>query len=134
MPLGPEQGAPRVAELQEKLQHWTITADAASAAAFTPKYVENDNKVLRLFGYFKEAVPDSPAEPWRARRVQLLHYLTDDTWHITERTEPNSGIQQVLCFVCVRGGVGWARSVHPTGKLEDHICQRTTTSKLSAES
>ena len=51
--------------------------------------------MLRFSGYFTEAVPDSPLEAWRARRVTVLHFLEDDTMAVSEPPEPNSGIMQV---------------------------------------
>lgn len=59
-----------------------------------PKWVANNNKVLRWFGYFKEAVDESALENWRVRRVTLLFYLEDDTCQVTEPKEDNSGLPQ----------------------------------------
>lgn len=57
-------------------------------------------QVLRWFGYFKEAVPESPVENHRVRKLVVCHYLTDDTTEILEPKVGNSGIWQVnsSCF------------------------------------
>lgn len=73
-----------------------LAAAAAPASAALPKWVTHDKQVLRYSAYFIESVPDSPAEDWRARRVQLLYYLADDSLQVDEPREPNSGILQVI--------------------------------------
>ncbi|KAI3436032.1 hypothetical protein D9Q98_002089 [Chlorella vulgaris] len=82
-------------------QLWTASPSEAAPAQvpaattpFQPKYVSLDKKVLRYFGWFGEAVPDSPLESWRLRRVEVLLYLEDGTMQVTERHAPNSGITQ----------------------------------------
>ena len=51
--------------------------------------------MLRWFGYFKEAVPESPHENHRVRRVVVCHYLSDDTTEVQEPRVVNSGLWQV---------------------------------------
>ncbi|KAF8065932.1 efhc2 [Scenedesmus sp. PABB004] len=52
---------------------------ASPAGSPLPKWVEQNGQVLRFFGYFEEAVPESRAETHRVRRVVVLYYLADDT-------------------------------------------------------
>ena len=61
---------------------------------FTPSYVECDKKVLRFYGYFKEAVTESPHEHYRVRAVTICYYLEDDSMDIYEPVQPNSGLLQ----------------------------------------
>ncbi|KAI8464444.1 MAG: hypothetical protein J3K34DRAFT_526184 [Monoraphidium minutum] len=68
---------------------------AASALGESlPKWVENDRKVLRFWGYFQESVTESNIENHRVRRVALYYYLADDSLQVTEPQQDNSGIQQ----------------------------------------
>lgn len=98
MELGaPDAGAAALAAAQQQLAEWTIPASpmgAAAAAPFLPRFVACDKQVLRFFGWFREAVPDSPLEAWRVRRVHLLVYLEDGTMQVTEPPQPNSGLVQ----------------------------------------
>jgi len=59
-----------------------------------PVWVAYDRKVLRFFGYFKETVDGSPAEHYRIRICVFFYYLEDDTMHIAEPRQTNSGITQ----------------------------------------
>jgi len=59
-----------------------------------PAWDALDRHVLRFFGYFKEAVPESNMENYRVRRAIIYYYLEDDTMHITEPRIDNSGIPQ----------------------------------------
>ena len=52
-------------------------------------------QVLRWYGYFREAVPESPKETYRVRRVVFHYYLVDDTMDVEEPRQLNSGIDQV---------------------------------------
>eukprot|EP00455_Lapot_gusevi_P014176 TRINITY_DN1701_c0_g3_i4.p1 TRINITY_DN1701_c0_g3~~TRINITY_DN1701_c0_g3_i4.p1 ORF type:complete len:543 (+),score=175.15 TRINITY_DN1701_c0_g3_i4:61-1689(+) len=67
---------------------------SASGLSRVPAWVAYDRKVLRFFAYFKEEVHQSPQEQWRARKCILYFYLEDDSMHIAEPREPNSGIPQ----------------------------------------
>lgn len=55
---------------------------------------ELDRLVLRFFGYFKEAVVETNLENYRVRRIMLYYYLEDDSCHIIEPRQDNSGIPQ----------------------------------------
>lgn len=59
-----------------------------------PAWVAYDRKVLRFFGYFKEAVHASSQENWRVRKCVIYFYLEDDSIHIAEPKIENSGIPQ----------------------------------------
>lgn len=61
---------------------------------FTPSFVELDGKVLRFYGYFTEKVPNSPNERSRIRHVVICYYLKDNTMHIYEPVQLNSGLAQ----------------------------------------
>ena len=62
--------------------------------------------VLRFGAYFQEAVPESPDETYRVRRVTLSVFVEDDSVQIDEKRTPNSGIVQ---------GVLLKRQVVPKG-------------------
>eukprot|EP00401_Gymnodinium_catenatum_P036698 CAMPEP_0117501572 /NCGR_PEP_ID=MMETSP0784-20121206/23369_1 /TAXON_ID=39447 /ORGANISM="" /LENGTH=749 /DNA_ID=CAMNT_0005296833 /DNA_START=115 /DNA_END=2364 /DNA_ORIENTATION=+ len=59
-----------------------------------PAWDALDRHVLRFHGYFKEAVVETNLENYRVRRVIVFYYLEDDTAHITEPRQDNSGIPQ----------------------------------------
>mmetsp|Transcript_142732 Transcript_142732/g.355794 ORF Transcript_142732/g.355794 Transcript_142732/m.355794 type:complete len:747 (-) Transcript_142732:32-2272(-) len=59
-----------------------------------PAWDAFDRHVLRFHGYFKEAVVESNLENYRVRNVIIYYYLEDDTCHIIEPRQDNSGIPQ----------------------------------------
>jgi len=59
-----------------------------------PSWVAYDRKVVRFFGYFKEAVFSSQIEDYRCRRCVVYYYLNDHSMHIAEPKIENSGIPQ----------------------------------------
>jgi len=59
-----------------------------------PSWVAYDRKVLRFYGYFKEGVVSSAVEKARVRKIVLYYYLEDDSVHITEPKQENSGMPQ----------------------------------------
>jgi hypothetical protein len=59
-----------------------------------PAWDALDRHVLRFYGYFKEAVPESNMENYRVRRVIIYYYLDDDTMQLGEPRVDNSGIPQ----------------------------------------
>jgi hypothetical protein len=59
-----------------------------------PAWDALDRHVLRFYGYFKEAVIETNLENWRTRKCIIFYYLEDDTCHITEKKQDNSGIPQ----------------------------------------
>ena len=67
---------------------------SSSTLSSLPAWVAYDRKVLRFYGYFKEAVHSSPIETWRVRRCVLYLYLEDESLHIAEPKIENSGIPQ----------------------------------------
>ena len=74
--------------------HTSPSASLTSALSSLPAWVAYDRKVLRFYGYFKEAVHSSPIETWRVRRCVLYLYLEDESLHIAEPKIENSGIPQ----------------------------------------
>lgn len=52
-----------------------------------PGWIKHAGQVLRFSAYFTEEVPYSPAEPWRVRFVNILHYLEDGTTQVTEQRD-----------------------------------------------
>eukprot|EP00933_Yihiella_yeosuensis_P005802 TRINITY_DN110391_c0_g1_i1.p1 TRINITY_DN110391_c0_g1~~TRINITY_DN110391_c0_g1_i1.p1 ORF type:complete len:748 (+),score=182.32 TRINITY_DN110391_c0_g1_i1:97-2340(+) len=59
-----------------------------------PAWDAFDRHVLRFYGYFKEAVVETNLENHRVRKVTIFYYLEDDTCHIIEPKQDNSGIPQ----------------------------------------
>ncbi|CAE8611874.1 unnamed protein product [Polarella glacialis] len=53
-----------------------------------------DRHVLRFYGHFQEAVVEANLENFRTRHCCVMYYLEDDTCHITERKQENSGMPQ----------------------------------------
>lgn len=110
---------------------------APDAATKLPQWVENDRKVcwtywgvgkhagkrhgpfldalglcvqvLRFYGYFKESVVESNMENHRIRKVILYYYLEDDSMHVAEPRQDNSGIPQVrlTCFASLTNPLRW---------------------------
>ena len=93
------------------------TASNYDSPGKLPQWVENDRKVcflcsehhpgnialstvccrlqvLRFYGYFKETITESNIENHRIRKVILYYYLEDDSMHIAEPKQDNSGIPQ----------------------------------------
>mmetsp|Transcript_2187 Transcript_2187/g.5552 ORF Transcript_2187/g.5552 Transcript_2187/m.5552 type:complete len:646 (+) Transcript_2187:132-2069(+) len=66
----------------------------ADSPSKLPQWVENDRKVLRFFGYFKEGVVESNIENHRVRKIILFYYLEDGSMHVAEPKQDNSGIPQ----------------------------------------
>lgn len=81
-------------ELSATQQLAAVTSATASLGTTLPQWVENDRKVLRFYGYFKETVNESNMENHRIRRVILYYYLEDDSMHVAEPRQDNSGIPQ----------------------------------------
>lgn len=50
--------------------------------------------MLKFSGYFVEHVVESAYENYRIRKCNIYYYLDDDSLHITELKEENSGIPQ----------------------------------------
>jgi len=59
-----------------------------------PAWDALDRHVLRFYGFFKESVVESNLENYRVRHCVIMYYLEDDTCHVTERKQDNSGIPQ----------------------------------------
>ena len=57
-------------------------------------------QVLRWYGFFKEAVTESPTENYRVRKVVVLFYLEDNSCQVVEPKEDNSGLPQVTLLYC----------------------------------
>lgn len=72
----------------------TGTAAFSDTQSKLPQWVENDRKVLRFYGYFKESIVESNIENHRIRKVILYYYLEDDSMHVAEPRQDNSGIPQ----------------------------------------
>ncbi|EFC40301.1 hypothetical protein NAEGRDRAFT_81047 [Naegleria gruberi] len=53
-----------------------------------------EKKVLRFNAFFKEGVHESAVEQSRVRKCVIFYYLEDDTMHISEPKQDNSGIPQ----------------------------------------
>mmetsp|Transcript_779 Transcript_779/g.1161 ORF Transcript_779/g.1161 Transcript_779/m.1161 type:complete len:613 (-) Transcript_779:318-2156(-) len=59
-----------------------------------PAWVAYDRKVLRFYGFFKETVTNSATETFRVRKCIFYYYLEDDSMHIAEPRQQNSGLPQ----------------------------------------
>ena len=59
-----------------------------------PQWIKYDKRVLKFMGYFCEHVVESAYENYRIRKCNIFYYLEDDTMHIDEVREENSGIVQ----------------------------------------
>ena len=59
-----------------------------------PQWIKMDKKVLRFHTYFVEHVVESAYENYRIRRCNIYYYLDDNTVHINEVKEENSGMPQ----------------------------------------
>ena len=57
-------------------------------------HVSQQPKVLRSFGYYREAISESSEETFRDRQISILIYLSDGTCEINEPKVQNSGIPQ----------------------------------------
>ena len=65
-----------------------------SFPARLPQWIKYDKTVLKFLGYFVEHVVESAYENYRIRKCNIFYYLDDDTMHIDEIREENSGIVQ----------------------------------------
>ena len=61
---------------------------------FEPVFAQLDNQVIRFYGYFQEAVTESPLENYKLHKLILLYYLVDQTLQIIEPKIENSGTPQ----------------------------------------
>ena len=59
-----------------------------------PQWIKYDQHCLKFTGYFSEHVVESAYENYRIRKCNIYYYLDDDTMHIDEIREENSGITQ----------------------------------------
>jgi len=59
-----------------------------------PAWVAYDRKVLRFNAYFKESVTESNEENYRVRKCVIYLYLEDESIHVAEPKQQNSGIPQ----------------------------------------
>lgn len=67
---------------------------AAREHSELPAWDALDRHVLRFYGYFKEGVIETNLENWRTRKCIIFYYLEDDTCHVAEKKQDNSGIPQ----------------------------------------
>jgi len=77
----------------------TSVPNATRAAAVPttetlPAWVAYDRKVLRFNAYFKESVTEFRAENFRVRKCVIYFYLEDESIHVAEPKQQNSGIPQ----------------------------------------
>ena len=59
-----------------------------------PQWLKFDKVVLKFNGYFVENVIESAYENYRIRPCNILYYLEDDSIHVIEPKNENSGITQ----------------------------------------
>jgi len=85
-------------------QNQLIRSGSSASIALAPAVVKNktagqrylkyNGKVLKFFGYFKEAVHESSIENHRIRHCELNYFLEDNTIEIVEKKVENSGVPQ----------------------------------------
>ena len=61
---------------------------------YIPKFQALDKKVLRWYGFYREAIEESQVERERLRLVTFFYYLEDDSLQIVEPKQTNSGLAQ----------------------------------------
>ena len=59
-----------------------------------PQWIKYNDSVLKFYAYFNEHVIETVSENYRSRKVHIYYYLSDDTIHIDEIREENSGLPQ----------------------------------------
>lgn len=59
-----------------------------------PQWIKHDKNVLKFYGYFNEHSVETVCENYRSRKVNICYYLSDDTIHIGEEKQENSGLPQ----------------------------------------
>lgn len=59
-----------------------------------PQWIKHDKEVLKFYGYFNDHSVESHKENYRCRKVEFYYYLCDDTIHIDETKQENSGLPQ----------------------------------------
>eukprot|EP00944_MAST-04C_sp_MAST-4C-sp1_P000502 g502.t1 len=67
---------------------------AGKKRVFVPSFEALDKKVLRWYGYYREAIEESQVERERLRLVTFMYYLIDDTLEVVEPKQTNSGLSQ----------------------------------------
>mmetsp|Transcript_336 Transcript_336/g.352 ORF Transcript_336/g.352 Transcript_336/m.352 type:complete len:610 (-) Transcript_336:425-2254(-) len=72
----------------------TAVLDSMPTVETLPAWVAYDRKVLRFNAYFKEAVTESYEENHRIRKCVIYLYLEDESIHVAEPKQQNSGIPQ----------------------------------------
>ena len=73
----------------------SLTPDSlcGTTTSTLPGWITHAGQILRFAAYFTEEVADCPAEAWRVRKVQILHYLEDGTTQVIEpRKDAGSGM------------------------------------------
>lgn len=75
-------------------QSFNKTSLNQSYPRILPQWIKHDKSVLKFFGYFVEHVVESAYENYRIRRCEIYYYLEDDSVHVNELKEENSGIPQ----------------------------------------
>ncbi|CAD7701459.1 unnamed protein product [Ostreobium quekettii] len=78
----------------KRQQEAALSSPKWDPSSTLPKWVENDRKVLRFYGYLKESVAECRLENHRIRKVVIYYYLSDDTMHVAEPKKDNSGLPQ----------------------------------------
>ncbi|XP_055637635.1 EF-hand domain-containing protein 1-like [Toxorhynchites rutilus septentrionalis] len=61
---------------------------------FRPHFVLFDQKTLKFYAFFRQAVCESPRETFRIRYVNILYFLEDDTMTVLEPVIENCGYPQ----------------------------------------
>eukprot|EP00736_Rhodelphis_marinus_P011183 Rmarinus@m.20098 len=91
----------RQAVMQSMQQSADITKFTEAGTRFDPNktsslpsYVVYDRKCLRFYAYYQEPVHESQQENYRIHKCAIFYYLEDDSIHVSEPTQENSGMPQ----------------------------------------
>lgn len=81
-------------EFEDAVTTNNARTDINGVLSSVPSWVQYDRKVLRFYCYYKEAIFSSAFETFRNRNCVLYYYLEDDTIHVAETKQENSGMPQ----------------------------------------
>lgn len=85
---------PESAEEPVAAEQAAKTTEGGIPMSKLPAWVAFDRKVCRFYAYFKEGVDESYQENYRIRKCIIYYYLEDDSIHVAEPKQENSGIPQ----------------------------------------
>lgn len=93
-PLMPETSQRLMAANDSEDDRFRLSSQKYGEAVGSKEHEALQPKVLRAFGYYREAVNDSAEEQMRDRFLSLLLYVADNTIEVVEAKQVNSGLPQ----------------------------------------